>query len=98
MTPKKTSKKIFFLTPKKKNFLTPKKIVFDTQIIFFSSFFQKKFFFDSYKNFLSLLKHFFHDIHLTPVQDQQFSIKEDCCRADAALYQNNLQTNHYIFI
>ena len=37
---------------------------------------------------------FFHDIDLTPVLSQQFSIKEDCCRADAALYQNNLQTNH----
>ena len=30
---------------------------------------------------------FFHDINLTPVQSQQFSIKEDCWWADANSYQ-----------
>ena len=30
---------------------------------------------------------FFHDINLTTVQSQQFSIKEDCWWADANSYQ-----------
>ena len=34
---------------------------------------------------------------MTLAQSQQFSIKEDCWWEDAGFYQNNLQTNHYIY-
>ena len=62
----------FFFQVKKKNFQLEKKIFL--QLPFFASAF-----------FAKIV--FFHDINLTPVQSQQFSIKEDCWWADANSYQ-----------